>query len=167
MAVIHNVRGDLSSGIEEYQSDIRRTTVLDCASNEKHEISIHQNASIFVTDEDIEQANSRVLYVQQFAQLVPLSDLNIFAKVYTQLFPYGHGHSGTDRNFSVPVQESEKHYIKLSSRNFAQDDTFPSIAFDIISRKRAMANISRTCHLSPEEMESIEIFYCNCARRKP
>ncbi len=66
----------------------------------------------------------------------------MFAKLFPHLFPFGHGHPGTDRRVSVSLQQCKKHYLSISSRRFAQDDTFPLIAFDIVSRKRAMGQIN-------------------------
>ncbi len=44
----------------------------------------------------------------------------------------------------------------MSRRRFAQDDTFPLIAFDIVSRNRATGQISLMCKINREEMANRE-----------
>ncbi len=49
-----------------------------------------------------------------------------------------------------------KHYLCLSSRIFAQEDTFPLIEFDIVSRKRAMSQIAPMCKLNPGDISTCD-----------
>ncbi len=143
MTIVHNVIGEISKQVEDDKSNVRRPTVFESASNVNEELFIHQEASILASHKNIEPATvlklatSRVADVQQSGQLVPFSDPNLFAKLFPHLFPYGEGHPGKNRKVSVSVQECVKHYLRLSSRRFPQDETFPLTAFDIISRKKS------------------------------
>ncbi len=97
-----------------------------------------------------------VLDVQQLGNFVPFSDPNLFAKLFPHLFPFGYGHPGAERKVEVSLEQCIKHYLSIYSRRFAQDDTFPLIAFDIVSRKRAMGQNSLMCKINPKEMANCE-----------
>ncbi len=86
---------------------------------------------------------------------MPASSANCFGRLFPHLFSYGLGHPEQSRSVQVSLQDCVKYYLNLSNRQFAQDESFPVIAFDIISRKRAMSHISLTCRLNPKEIEDL------------
>ncbi|KAG1684317.1 hypothetical protein DVH05_028637 [Phytophthora capsici] len=59
-------------------------------------------------------------------------DMNgdLFARLFPHLFPFGRGHSGEKRRVAVSLKEAIKHYLALSSRQFAEDELFGLVAFD-------------------------------------
>ncbi len=117
---------------------------------------------MFTSTENVEPstalqlASARVVDIQQKGNSIPLSDVQLFAKLFPHPFPFGYVHPGTERKINVGLQECIKHYLKLSNRRFALDDTFPLIAFDIVSRKIAMAHISLMSKLNGREMSAFE-----------
>ncbi len=89
--------------------------------------------------------------MQQHGNFVLSSDPNMFAKLFPHLFPFGYGRSGIDIKVNASLEQCVKHYLCLSRRNFAQDCTFPLIAFDTVTRKKAMSQVALMCKLSPGE----------------
>ncbi len=143
--------------ISEDQSNIRRPTAFDTARNAEEETIIGH--SLFTYEEALEPitvlklATARVIDTQQAGKFLPARSANCFSRLFPHFFPYGLGHPGQSRSVQVSLQECVKYYMNLSNRQFAQDESFPLIAFDIISRKRAKSHISLTCRLNPKEIE--------------
>lgn len=46
-----------------------------------------------------------------------------------------------------------KQILQISSRRFAEDETFPLIAFDIVSRRKALNSLSLSCKLNPNQIK--------------
>ncbi len=63
---------------------------------------------------------------------------------------------GQNEKVNVSSHQCIKHYLNISSRRFAEDDTLSLIAFDIVSRKRAMAQTFPMCKLNPSEIAHCE-----------
>ncbi len=82
--------------------------------------------------------------MQQQANFVRFSDPNLFAELFPHLFPFGYGHPGTERKLNVSLEE------------FAQDDTFLLIAFDIVTRKTAMSKAALMCKLNPGNISTCD-----------
>lgn len=65
----------------------------------------------------------------------------LYGKMFPHLFPFGRGHPGDNRKHPVSQEECIKHYLLLSSRRFAEDETFSFVAFDRLSLEKC------TCRL--------------------
>ncbi len=100
-------------------------------------------------------ASARVIDVQQLGIFVPFSDPNELAKLIPHLFPFVYGHPGTERKVTVGLQHCVKHYLNNSSSRFSQDDTFPLRAFENVSIKRAMGQITLMCKINPAQMANL------------
>lgn len=63
---------------------------------------------------------------------------DLFCRVFSELFLFGEGHPNSERPVKVSLEQWMSHYIQLSSRNCSSHPTFTLVAFDIVSRKRAL-----------------------------
>ena len=76
---------------------------------------------------------------------------NLVCRIYPDLFPYGEGHPNVSRKVKVSFQQCCSHYLQLASRDFSNHPLFTLVAFDMISRARALNAISVTCKINPSE----------------
>ena len=168
ITIVHNIDDpSIAQNISSDQSNIRRPDVLDEASNAEQELTVQRDASLFTSPEPVQpdvalrMASEKVVDVQQSGKFMPDTASHLFAKLFPHLFPYGEGDPGAERPIKVSMHECVKHYLRLSTRAFAQDETFPLIAFDIVSRKRAMLQTALTCRLNPHEIEHLGEVTCH------
>ncbi len=156
MTIVHAVEeSEAAAEVTSDQSTVRRPVVFEKASNENEELLIHQEGIPFTSNGAIEPvitlklASARVIDVQQLGNFVLFSDLNLVAERFPHLF-----HS------DMVIQGQKKRtgqacimckHISTCTRRVAQDDTFPLVAFDIVSRKRAFGQISLMCKIYPTE----------------
>ena len=137
-----NVAGD-----EDYISGPK---IFEKAGNESEELEVHQNSSFLTAKDSVLPERpaclmqQQVIDIQKARKLLSFSSPHYFARFSLHLFPFGESHPGGRREIAVCLHECIKHYLRLSSRSFAQDATFPPIAFDALSRKRPMNQTSLT-----------------------
>ncbi len=123
---------------------MRRPVVFQEASNADDELLIHHEGVLFTAHEAVEPVTDLKM-VQQCGDFVPFSDQNLIAKLFPHLFTFRYGYPRTERKVAVSLQQCMKHYLSIYSRICAQENKFPLKAFYIVSRKRAMGQISLMC----------------------
>lgn len=122
---------------------------------------LHQHSSILIEDQDtasieaLQFAALKVVDIQRYGKLLPDRTPDFFARLFPELFPYGQGHPGSPRSVPVAMQKCCAHYIRLSGRHFAQHPWFSLVAFDSISRKRAIESTSISCTINPRDNAKI------------
>ncbi|GMF11927.1 unnamed protein product [Phytophthora lilii] len=70
---------------------------------------------------------------------------DLFARLFPHLFPFGRGHPGERRRVIVSLKEAIKHYLALSSRQFAEDELFTLVAFDRLALQTMYIQNSVRC----------------------
>lgn len=156
VVMFHTIRDHRASEtIDADQDSVRRPKFMDSVTCEEDERLVHLDGSIFVnhqastTIEALYIASAKIIDVERMGRLLPDSTPDILARLFQDLFPYGIGHTGTERPVKVSFHESCSHYIRLSKRLFAQHPTFPLISFDMCSRKKALMSIVISCQMNP------------------
>jgi hypothetical protein len=81
---------------------------------------------------------------------------DLFARIFPHFFPFGRGHPGEHRLEPVSLKECIKHYITLSERQFAEDELFALVAFDMISMMQMYVQNSIRCQRFPHLYDGFE-----------
>jgi hypothetical protein len=80
--------------------------------------------------------------------LLPSNAFNLLSMVFFELFPFGLGAlNDPDRVVPVGTRKCFEHYLRLSSRRFAQHPRFLLFAFDHVGRSLCMTSMSLRCRL--------------------
>ncbi len=140
--------------LDEQGLGVRNPSHYTIALSEEEEVQYRETASVFVdqcpttTVESLDLAKNTVL-VRTQGKFVSDYDRDILAMAYPHLFPYGEGHPGTTRKVAVSFEECVRYYLRLGNLKFAQDMTFPLVAFNIIARKTVALSTTIRAKLSP------------------
>ena len=107
----------------------------------------------------------KVIDIKQCATLLPDGTPDLYCRLFPDLFPFGQGHPTDQRLVKVFMEQCIAHYPRLPSRSFGTNLFFTLIAFDIISRRRALmaTSISCSCY-SGDNLAISSIFSSDLAR---
>lgn len=181
---------DLDEAIAADQSNVRERADAGAATDEAEEVMVRSAAGVHVnfdpatTVERLQSVLQRAarsgagrnaaVVVRQGGALVPDQTPRLFALMFPSLFPHGRGDPSEVRRVRVSRAECLRHYLRLSTRRFAQDTVFPLVAFDVYSRHLALSRAALYCRLSgaeenaaiasvtPEELSALLVYDSEC-----
>jgi hypothetical protein len=154
---------DVVEHVDEDQSRVGVKNDLKVLDSTKDECEMIERSVVFVNDMGARpnagssiyelptptSSGERRFVVQHSSSISRDDDGCIYAKMFPHLFPYGRGHPGEEREIPVSQEACIKYYSMLSSRQFAQDETFMLVAFDRLSTQKMFMQISLTCKRHP------------------
>jgi hypothetical protein len=132
---------DDATGIEgESEADVIERNILLAPQDVVPDVSFVQRVVDLNAHEPATVPRLQVNHSSRYASAV-----NVEAKMYPHLFPFGRGHPGESRCVHVSKHDCMRHYAMLSSRRFAQDPTFMMTAFARLSLENMYMLTSVKC----------------------
>jgi hypothetical protein len=124
-------------GLDEADVDVDR--------GPERTILINTRQDAPAADAELQRARASLLVRRGNELVMPAIDLKVLESTFPLLFPFGRG-SDEQRAVDVGLERRVRHYLRLSSRAFAQHATFVLIVADIVARQAVMTSVSLRMH---------------------
>jgi hypothetical protein len=154
------IRNEAGLSLDEAMTRFNVPTLSDCVTPDEELLEYIASGIITShTEEGHHQAVQRVLkktdvVVYRSSDILSDFDPSFWVQSFCDLFPFGRGGLDEKRAVTIGLEEFVRYCLRLSSRAFAQHNSFLHVAFDVIARHRAMNAVYVHAKLSPSLAES-------------